>query len=131
MAGRKTKLTSELIESISKEIALGVWDYIAAECVGISQATFYSWLADARNEDCTDKLKLEFLESVTQAKAKARATAEKSILLDKPEVWLLKGSARHRPQRDGWSTQSTVTLDTTDNTEVVLSWGDNEDATES
>ncbi len=123
---RKTLLTEELTKLICGHIEAGTYDYIACEAVGISQSTFYEWLQDAEKPDASP-LKVAFSESVQQAKAAARMKAEKRVLEEAPAVWLLKGSARERPGRPGWSNESVVNLQTGD-TPVRLSWGENADA---
>ena len=126
---RKTLLTPELITNICETISQGAYDYIAAESVGISQATFYAWLADAAHPDA-DPLKVEFLESVTQAKAQARASAELAVMRDKPEIWLLKGPGKHKPDRAGWSNENVLTLQQGTGP-IKLTWGDDDGSTTS
>jgi len=121
---RNTKLTPELTEKICTSIRAGCYDYIACEASGISQSTFYSWLQQAEEADA-DPLFVEFLESVTAAKAEARSIAERAVFADKPETWLLKGPGRERPGRDGWASENTFNVKSTGGP-IVLTWGDNE-----
>ena len=124
MAGRQKLLTHELIKQVCVSIRLGAYDYVACEAAGISQSTFYSWLQQAEEADA-DPLFVEFLESVTAAKAEARSMAERAVFADKPETWLLKGPGRERPGRDGWASENTFNVKSTGGP-IVLTWGDNE-----
>ena len=126
---RKTLLTPELIVEVCDTIRQGAYDYIAAERVGISQATFYGWLVDAAKADA-DPLKVEFLESVTRAKAEARANAEVAVMKEKPELWLLKGPGKHKPDREGWSNENVLTLQQGTGP-IKLTWGDDDGSTTS
>lgn len=67
---RTTKLTSELIQKIATAIRAGNYAKVAAALVGISEATYYSWLEQAKKPDASPLL-LEFLESVERAEALA------------------------------------------------------------
>lgn len=118
---RKTLLTQELISNICKYISAGVWDYVAAEAVGVSQTTFYRWLQEGEAEE-PDPLKREFWESVMAAKAKARANAELRVHHEKPETWLLKGPGREKAGRPGWTNETTLNgaLDSHHTIEVVF-----------
>lgn len=122
---RKTKLTPELIKQVCASIRSGAYDYIACERVGISQSTFYEWLQDAEKPDA-DPLKVEFSESVEQARAEARAQAEERVLAEQPATWLLKGPGRERPGRPGWSNENVVTVNTND--AIKLTWGGDSEA---
>jgi hypothetical protein len=124
MAGRNGKLTPELISEICGYIRLGAYDYIAAERVGISQRTFYNWMEQAEQEDASP-LHLQFLQSVEQARAEARAGAELRVLDEQPATWLLKGPGRDKPGRPGWSNENVVTVNTGD-TPIKLSWANDE-----
>ena len=48
--GRPSALTSEVRELLERELADGVSPRIAAERVGVSTSSVYSWLADGRIE---------------------------------------------------------------------------------
>lgn len=71
---RPTKLTKELTDRIVLAIKAGNYAKIAAAMVGISEATYYSWLEQAKQPDATPEL-LEFLESVERAEAEAEISA--------------------------------------------------------
>ena len=67
---RTTKLTSELTQKIVTAIRAGNYAKVAAALVGISEATYYSWLEQAKKPDASPEL-LEFLESIERAEALA------------------------------------------------------------
>jgi len=71
---RPTKLTQELIDRICLAIRAGNYAKIAAAMAGISEATYYSWLDQAKKPDASLEL-LEFLESIERAEAEAEITA--------------------------------------------------------
>jgi len=119
---RKSKLTPELIETISGHIAKGAFDHVAAQACGISPATFYNWLAAAQKEDCTDELKLEFLEKVSQAKASARLSAESRVFDEDAFKWLRFGPGKTKPTTDGWTEESTLNVKNDEPVELV--WAD-------
>ena len=125
---RKSKLTPELIVKVCDAIRQGAYDYIAAEAAGISQRTFYDWLSDAEKPDA-DPLKLQFSQSVEQARAEARQAAELAVMKDKPETWLLKGPGRERPGRPGWTSESTVNLNPGEGA-IKLVWSDDDGETD-
>lgn len=67
---RPSKLTKELIDTITLAIRAGNDKKVAAQLAGISESTYYSWLEQAKEPDAEPEL-LEFLESVEQAEAYA------------------------------------------------------------
>lgn len=100
MAGRKTKLTPDLQERIVAYIRGGAFDYVAAQAVGISRATFYRWY----NEGARPRSRyVSFRREVDQARAQARVVAETSVFRAKPEAWLKFGPGRERPGAPGWT----------------------------
>lgn len=73
MAGRKTKLNAALQREICKLLAKGATDQTACNRVNIARSTFYDWLS--RGEDEGEGEFSEFLDAVTQARAKAHVAA--------------------------------------------------------
>lgn len=73
-AGRKSKLTPEVVEKITGAIKMGNDNKVAAALAGISEPTYYMWL-DKAKEPNARKVYVEFLESVEQAQAQAEAFA--------------------------------------------------------
>jgi transposase-like protein len=89
MAGRPTKLTPEIIEKVCAAIYAGNYAKIAAQLSGISESTYYAWMAEAEKEDC-DPIFLEFSESVERAEAAAEVEA----------VALIRQSAKNGNAKD-------------------------------
>jgi hypothetical protein len=100
VAGRHTKLTPELQRDIVAFITSGSFDYIAAEAVGISRATFYRWY-NAGSKAASQYA--PFRTAVDTARARARVVAENRVFKEKPDVWLRLGPGRDRPGRPGWT----------------------------
>lgn len=89
MAGRPTKLTKEIIEKVCAAIYAGNYAKIAAQLSGISESTYYAWLAEAEKEGC-DPIFLEFSESIERAEAAAEVEA----------VALIRQSAKNGNAKD-------------------------------
>ena len=66
--GRKTKLTPELQDKIEKALSAGNYVETACAYAGISVATFYNWLNEARKDDA-EPIYVEFLEATERARA--------------------------------------------------------------
>ena len=81
--GRKSKLTTELIEKISAEIENGSYQKVAARKCGVGESTFYAWMEKA--EGGVGGQFKELLESVKNASAVAVICLheKKPILLGK------------------------------------------------
>lgn len=67
MAGRKSKLTKELIEEAAKYIRAGNYANVVANYLGIGESTWYRWLQEG--EVANSGLKREFWESIKKAEA--------------------------------------------------------------
>lgn len=67
MAGRKSKLTKELIEEAAKYIRAGNYACVVANYLGIGESTWYRWLQEG--EVAKSGLKREFWESIKKAEA--------------------------------------------------------------
>ena len=99
-------LTPEVERAILDAIRAGAMDYVAAEAAGVSQRTFYDWMA--RGEDRhpsrpgTPQLRA-FAMGVRRAQAEARAAAEAVVFKRHPKAWLAH-AARTTPDRPGWTT---------------------------
>ncbi len=75
--GRKTKLTTELLNKLMGGIRLGMTYKDAAGLAGISESTFYNWKEKAEKAK-SGKFKA-FLESLKKANYEAQAIALKKI----------------------------------------------------
>ncbi len=106
MAGRKTKLTRDLIDEIVQYIRGGAYAWIAAAAVGIHISTFHRWMK--RGEEATRGIYREFFDAVYQARAQARVVAEIEVRRDSPEKWLRWGPGRERKGEPGWTERKEV-----------------------
>jgi hypothetical protein len=98
-------LTPEIQERILELIRAGVYDFIAAEAVGISERTLREWIQRGEGlhptRPATRKLR-RFAREFRQAKAEARASAEIRVYRDNPVRWL-SYVGRAKPGREGWT----------------------------
>lgn len=69
MAGRKTKLTKELIREAETLIEAGSYAVTVCAYLGIGETTWYRWLKEG--EAAKSGLKREFWEAIIQADARA------------------------------------------------------------
>lgn len=65
---RRSKLTEEVTDNLCKAIEMGMTYKLACQFAGISEATFYSWMKQGR-ENIDEKF-VEFLESIKKAESK-------------------------------------------------------------
>src|SRR5438105_2014265 len=87
--GRPTKLTAGTQAAICARIAAGMAAEHAAECAGVSAATYYGWMADGRRVAARggdvghlsegDKRCLDFVWAVRRAKAESLAEIERAV----------------------------------------------------
>jgi hypothetical protein len=98
-------LTPEIQQTIVTLVRAGAFANTAARAAGISERTFYDWMARGRGEHPTrssaPKLK-KFAMEVDRAQAEARAAAEVRAYREQLRHWL-RYAARSRPGSDGWS----------------------------
>jgi transposase len=71
---RPSKLSPELQERCAALIRAGNTVEVAAEAAGISEATFYAWMARGEQSRASDRPYREFRAAVEQARAEAEAT---------------------------------------------------------
>lgn len=70
MAGRKLKLTPELIANVDRVIRAGNYAQTACQLVGIGTTTYYRWLEMAEEEG-TPAIYREFRDAIKRAEAEA------------------------------------------------------------
>lgn len=107
MAGRRSKLNKKLITEAAGLLRAGNYAETAAACVGISQATWYNWLKDAREQDKPDPLKVEFLEAVEKATAEAERKYVKVIEKATARNWQAAAWWLERRMPDKWGRRDT------------------------
>ena len=80
--GRRSKLTPKRQEAICNLIREGAYAVVAAQCVGISESSFYFWKQRGRADlDAGEPSKYsEFLEALKKAESEAEVDAIKCVL---------------------------------------------------
>ena len=116
--GRPIKLTSDVQEEICRATRIGAKREIAARAAGISESTFYGWVARGKAE--RERLQrprtrprkretpfLEFLEALERAEAKGEVTHLETIADDgsSGSKWIL---SRRHPERWAPTTKQEV-----------------------
>lgn len=104
--GRPTKLSRRLQEIICAMIQGGISAHIAAESVGVSRRTFFSWLE--RGEKEPESAYGKFLHNVQAARGQARAAAEAHVYRKNPHTWLREGPGRDGPGMQNWTDRQIV-----------------------
>jgi hypothetical protein len=107
--GRKPKLTKELIRQAAQIVEAGNHDIVAQRMLGVSQEAWYGWLRDARTlRDAgksgrgLDALRLEFLESIEEAEARAEARNVATWQVAAKKDWRAAAEYLARKHRDRW-----------------------------
>lgn len=101
MAGRKSKLTPDVQQTIISYVRGGAFAWVAAEAVGISKTTFFRWLQ--QGEAAESGPYHNFWLQVRRAHAQARVAAEAEVRRENPLAWLRYGPGRQRPGEPGWT----------------------------
>lgn len=120
---RPSKLTPELTEKIVLAIKAGNYAKVAASMAGISEATYYSWLEQAKAPDADPEF-LEFLESIERAEAEAEATAVIRIRQAADNgTWQAAGWLLERKHGERWGRNDKLRQEITgkDGAPIVLS----------
>ena len=107
MAGRNTKLTPEVQETILAYIRAGAFEWVAAEAAGIGKSTYYRWMK--LGEQQRSGVHHEFWRAVRQARAQVRVAVEAAVRTDQPFAWLRYGPGRERPGEPGWTDSRAIT----------------------
>ena len=79
MAGRRLKLTPELIEQVVTAIRLGNYAQTACELVGIGTTTYYRWLEMAEKPS-NPQIYREFRDAIKRAEAEAEVRTVARIM---------------------------------------------------
>lgn len=107
MAGRNTKLTVEVQNTILAYIRAGSFEWAAAEAAGIGKSTYYRWMK--RGETARAGVYHEFWLAVRQARAQVRVAVEATVRTENPLAWLRFGPGRERPGEPGWTESRAIT----------------------
>lgn len=85
--GRPTKLTPALQKKIVALVRKGVFASVAARACGITERTFFSWMADGRELaskegklDARERSLVQFFHAIEQARAEAEAEATQIVV---------------------------------------------------
>lgn len=112
-AGRKPKLTSELIERLGNALKEGNYIETACDYVNISRSTFYGWLKEAEEPDANPLL-LELTDTVRLSRAEAEMRNVLRIQKAANESWQAAAWWLERSQPKKWSKQTNVELSGSD-----------------
>lgn len=109
--GRKSKLTPELQEKILFTIRLGNYTKTACLSVGITEASYYSWLA--QGEKAKVGKYFEFLEAVKKAEAEGEAHLVGMVVSAGPTNWQAAMTILERKYPDRWGRKDRRDVDIT------------------
>jgi transposase len=109
MAGRKPKLTKELIELLGTALQNGNYIETACDFAGINRATLYRWLQESEEDDAKPLLK-ELSDTVRKARAQAEMRNVLRIQKAADDSWQAAAWWLERSQPKKWSKQTNVEL---------------------
>jgi transposase len=109
VAGRKPKLTKELIELLGTALQNGNYIETACDFVGINRATLYRWLQESEEDDAKPILK-ELSDTVRKARAQAEMRNVLRIQKAADDSWQAAAWWLERSQPKKWSKQTNVEL---------------------
>lgn len=109
--GRRPKIKRFLEENqdvwqkVLQFITQGVYDYVAAEAMGISHRTWMTWKQRGETDERLNKNTLyrQFYRDISTASARARLLAELEVRRDDPKFFLTHGPGKPKRSRPGWS----------------------------
>ena len=119
MAGRKTKLTTEVIGNIANWLKLGYYQEDAAVMAGIGESTFYKWMKEARAleegekdpVDDSDELLIELIEAVKKARAESEGAHIRNIRRASDNgIWQASAWFLERSHPKKWGRRSALEL---------------------
>lgn len=109
MAGRKPKLTKELIELLGTALQNGNYIETACDFVGINRATLYRWLQESEEDNAKPILK-DLSDTVRKARAQAEMRNVLRIQKAADDSWQAAAWWLERSQPKKWSKQTNVEL---------------------
>ena len=115
-AGRKTKLTKELVDKFHALLSAGNYVVTACGSLGVSQSAYYDWLK--KGESAGEGIYAEFEQAVKKAESIAEAKWMHQIGQDaswQSKAWLME---RRYPER--WSRKDNLALNHSGNVEVTF-----------
>ena len=120
MAGRKPKLTKELIENLEKAVEAGNYIETACDYAGINRATLYRWLTEA-DQDKAKPLLRELKDTVTRSRAIAEMRNVMKIQQAAEESWQAAGWWLERSHSKKWGRQQKVELSGVEGSPINIS----------
>lgn len=117
MAGRKPKLTKELIELLGTALQNGNYIETACDFAGINRATLYRWLQESEEDDAKPLLK-ELSDTVRKARAQAEMRNVLRIQKAADDSWQAAAWWLERSQPKKWSKQTNVELSGVDGSPI-------------
>jgi transposase len=109
VAGRKPKLTKELIELLGTALQNGNYIETACDFAGINRATLYRWLQESEEDDAKPILK-DLSDTVRKARAQAEMRNVLRIQKAADDSWQAAAWWLERSQPKKWSKQTNVEL---------------------
>lgn len=103
MAGRKSKLTPELIVRVEQLLSAGNYVTTVCDFVGIDKSTWYRWLEQGSKEEAG--LFREFCDTVKKAEAGAEVRAVTGILKAGQTSWQALAWFLERKHPEKWSSR--------------------------
>ena len=111
--GRKIKLTPALIAAFVQKLSVGVYAKYAARSEGVAEKSYYNWLERGANAEKlhdagkkvpeTEKLFLQFLQSVRQAEANANVVLTTMVYSKGREDWKAAMEMLARKWPEDWA----------------------------
>jgi hypothetical protein len=102
MARARYQRTPEVAQAITSYIRAGGYPHVAAEAAGVPGPVFEEWLQRGRKKKAR-AVDRDFADSVRQAKAQARLSAEVAVLKARPLDWLRSGPGKETASVPGWT----------------------------
>ncbi|PTM58370.1 hypothetical protein [Desmospora activa] len=126
-AGRKSKLTPELIDKATKLIAAG--NYVGTVCnyLGIGETTWYRWMSEG--EKATRGRYREFRDAIKRAESAAEMRAVNGIVQAGSKNWQALAWYLERKHPDRWGRREQMNLEGNIGIKFVDDIGSDEDET--
>lgn len=111
MAGRKSKLTPQLIKDARKLLQGGNYVSTVCEFLGIHESTWYKWMAEG--EKAKTGIKREFFESIKKAEAEAeiRLITDMQKIAEADQKWQALAWMLERKYPERWGRKDKIQAD--------------------
>lgn len=107
--GRPTKITEELVKTITEYIKAGNYPEVAASLAGVSRATFYNWLK--KGHEHKTGIHHDFLDSIKEAEDYAEAAGVERIRKAGEKNWTALAWWLERKHPERWGRRSDLKLE--------------------